>query len=465
VNPTTRYRADWVLPVSAPPIRDGAVLVDDYGVIQSVGPDAAVPRPDAAEQVDLGAAIILPGLVNVHTHPELAGMRGLLEDLPFHRWIPTLRSAKEAASLSADDFGDSARWACLEAVAAGITAIGATEDSGAALNAMRETGLRGTVYREVFGPAPDQAPAAMARLRERVDAMRRRTTDLVGIGISPHAPYTVSDELFDLAARYARDEGLPVAVHAAEAEVEAQLVTAGAGPFAAGLRTRGIPTPRRGRSTIHLLHRTGLLATRPLLIHCVFVDADDMHLMADAGAAVAHCPIANARLGQGIAPVVEMLEAGIQVGLGTDSVASGNRVDILEEGRSAQLMQRARLASASALPPDRLLRLATIDGARALGLDRRVGTLEVGKDADLCAVRVDRLHARPVIDPIATLFMSARGSDVVLTVVRGKVLYRNGAFPTLHSSSMRSRIDAIGERLRDARDAGTASRPTGGEGP
>ncbi|HSJ06895.1 MAG TPA: amidohydrolase family protein [Longimicrobiales bacterium] len=454
---TTRYRADWVLPVAAPPIRDGAVLVDDYGVIQDVGPNAAVPRPDSADDADLGAAIILPGLVNVHTHPELAGMRGLLEDLPFHQWIPALRSAKEAAALSADDFGDSARWACLEAAAAGITAIGATEDSGAALEAMRETGLRGIVYREVFGPAPAQAEPAMARLRERVDAMRRRTTDLVGVGISPHAPYTVSDELFALAAGYAADEGLPVAVHAAEAEVEAQLVTAGAGPFAAGLRTRGIPTPPRGRSTIDLLHRTGVLRTRPLLIHCVFVDADDIRRMADAGAAVAHCPIANARLGQGIAPVIELLEAGVRVGLGTDSVASGNRVDLLEEARSAQLMQRARLASAFALPPDRLLRLATIDGARALGLDRRVGTLEVGKDADLCAVRIDRPHTRPVIDPVATLFMSARGPDVVLTTVRGKVLYRDGAFATLQPSSLRRRIDAIGERLLGARDGGTAT--------
>jgi cytosine/adenosine deaminase-related metal-dependent hydrolase len=465
VSPITRYRADWVLPVSAPPIRDGAVLVDDHGIIQDVGPDAAVPRPDTAEHTDLGAAIILPGLINVHTHPELAGMRGLLEDLPFHQWIPTLRSAKEAAALSAEDFGDSARWACLEAAAAGITAIGATEDSGAALEAMRETGLRGIVYREVFGPAPAQAEPAMARLRVRVEAMRRRTTDLVAIGISPHAPYTVSDELFALAAHYATDEGLPVAVHAAEAEVETQLVAAGAGPFAAGLRTRGIPTPPRGRSTIDLLHRTDILDTRPLLIHCVFIDDEDMQRIADAGAAIAHCPIANARLGQGIAPLVEMLEAGVRVGLGTDSVASGNRVDLLEEARSAQLMQRARLASASALPPDRLLRLATIDGARALGLDRRVGTLEVGKDADLCAVRVDRLHARPVIDPTATLFMSARGSDVILTAVRGRVLYRNGAFATLDPSTLRSRIDAIGARLRDARAAGTATRPTGGEAP
>jgi cytosine/adenosine deaminase-related metal-dependent hydrolase len=446
------YTADWVLPVTAPPLRDGAVLVDGAGIIRAVGPTATLEVGEDIERVDLGAAILLPGLINVHTHPELVGMRGLLEDLPFHQWIPRLRAARDRAQLTAADFAAAATWACIEAVAAGVSGMGATEDSGAALDAMLEIGVRGTVYREVFGPAPAHAAPALDRLRTRVDAMRQRETDMVRVGVSPHAPYTVSDDLFRMTADYARAEGLPLAVHTAEAEAEHQLVTSGTGPFAAGLRTRGIATPPRARSTIALLDRTGVLATRPLLIHCVLIDAEDVQRIADSGAAVAHCPTANARLGQGIAPVIELLEAGAHVALGTDSVASNNRVDMLEEARTAQLLQRARLASGAALPPERLLRLATIDGARALGCDDRVGSLDIGKAADLCAVRVTAPHTRPNIDPVATLFLSARGSDVMLTVVQGRPLYRAGRFTTVDPDAIGHRIDELGARLLAARE-------------
>jgi cytosine/adenosine deaminase-related metal-dependent hydrolase len=242
-------------------------------------------------------------------------------------------------------------------------------------------------------------------------------------------------------------------VHAAESEAEMLLVTQGAGPFAAGLRTRGIATPPRAHSTLRLLEETGVLATAPLLIHCVLLDDEDMRRAADHGAAVAHCPVANARLGHGIAPVIEMMEAGIAVGLGSDSVASNNRIDMLEEARIAQLMQRARLGSAAALPAERLLRLVTLDGARVLGTAARTGSLEPGKDADFCAVALHAPHTRPVIDPVATLFMSARGSDVVLTAVRGAVLYRDGRHTGQESAGLGAAIEEIGERLRAARDA------------
>jgi cytosine/adenosine deaminase-related metal-dependent hydrolase len=450
----TLYTADWVLPVTAPPIEAGAVLVDEHGIIRQVGAASAHAAGADVARVELGAAILLPGLINVHAHPELAGMRGLLEDLPFHRWIPLLRATRQRAALDAADFAASARWACLEAVAAGVTTMAATEDSGAALGAMRDAGMRGVVYREVFGPAPEQAPAAMSRLRQRVADMRALETDLVRVGVSPHAPYTVSDELFRGVAAYATAEGLPVAVHAAEAEAELHYVTQGAGPFAAGLRTRGVATPPRATSTIALLEATGILATRPLLIHCVRIDAADIGRIVDSGAAVAHCPAANARLGHGIAPVIELLEAGATMGLGSDSVASSNRVDMLEEARIAQLMQRARLASAGALPAERLLRLLTLDAARALGCDSRVGSLEPGKDADLCAVRITGTHVRPVIDPLATLLFSARGADVVLTVVRGVALYEAGRFARCDAADLRARIDGIGARLLAARDGG-----------
>jgi len=448
----TRYTARWIFPVSSPPIRDGALLVDADGRVAAVGPAASVPTPDDAATVDLGDAALLPGLVNVHGHPELSLLRGLLDDLPFHVWIPALNRTKRRAALDRDDYVTAARWTCVEALAAGITTVGATEDSAAAFDALIEAGMRGVVYQEVFGPAPEQVEDSLAGLRRKVDILRRRETDLVRVGVSPHAPYTVSDELFRRTAEYALAEGLPVAIHAAEGEAEERLVREGAGPFAEGLRARGIPTPPRGRSTIELLDRLGVLRVRPLLIHCVRVDEDDIRRIADAGATVAHCPAANARLGHGVAPLLELREAGIPVGLGTDSVASNNRLDVFEEARMAQLFQRARHRSASVLSAAELLRLATLDGARVLGLDDRIGSLEPGKDADLCAVSFAGAHIVPVHDPTSALFHAARAPDVVLTAVRGRVLYRDGRVLSIDVDALRPRVDTLAERLNRARN-------------
>ncbi|MDP9348108.1 MAG: amidohydrolase family protein, partial [Gemmatimonadota bacterium] len=344
-----------------------------------------------------------------------------MEDLRFPDWILRLVGSKRAA-LRDEDYALAARWTLVECLRAGITTLAATEMSGAALGALREVGMRGVVYREVFGPDPAQAEDAMVELRGAVEALRREETDLVRVGVSPHAPYTVSDRLFCAAAEYALSESLPVAVHAAESEAEDALVKRGAGDFAPGLRARGIATPARGESTVELFDRLGVLRTRPLLIHCVRLDGDDVRRMADHGCAVAHCPVANARLGHGLAPYPELREAGVRVGLGTDSVGSNNRLDLLEEARIASILQRARLADPRFLPAEDLLRLCTLDGAQVLGVDHRTGTLEPGKDADLCAVALTAPHTRPVHDPLAGLFHATRGTDVVLTAVRGEVL-------------------------------------------
>jgi cytosine/adenosine deaminase-related metal-dependent hydrolase len=443
----TLYRADWVLPVAAPSIPGGAVLVGRDGRIAAVGPAAAVDAPADAEVVELGAAALLPGLVNVHAHPELSLFRGALEDLRFRDWILRLVGAKRDA-LTGADYRLAARWTMVEALRAGITTLAATEASGAGAGALREAGMRGIVYLELFGPDPAACDGAMEELREEVARLRREEEDdLVRIGVSPHAPYTVSDPLFAAAAAYACEEGLPVSVHAAESAAEHALVATGGGDFAPGLRARGIATPVRGRSTVELLDRLGVLRARPLLIHCVRVDGDDVRRIADAGCAVAHCPVANARLGHGTAPYPGMRDAGVRVGLGTDSVGSNNRMDLLEEARAASLLHRAAARAHDPLTPAELLRLVTLDGAAALGLEGRIGTLEPGKDADLCAVSLAGAHVRPVHDPVSALFHAARGSDVVLTAVRGRVLYRGGRVRTLDEAALGAEVDAAGARL------------------
>ena len=447
---STLITAAYVLPVSSAPIRNGAVLVADDGRIADVGP-ADLVAPASAKRIDLGEAALLPGLINVHAHPDLSVFRGLLDDLPFHEWIPTLMRCKRTANLTPEDYDVAARWTCVEVLRSGQTTVAATEPGGAALSAFRAAGLRGRLYLETFGPAVAQMSESLADLRARLDALAPQTNDLVDLGISPHAPYTVSDALYIAAAGLARAEKLPLAAHVAESEVEQLLVREGAGPFAAGLRTRGIATPQRGRSSIELLARLGVLDGKPLLIHCVHIDDQDLRLIADYGAAIAHCPVANARLGHGVAPIIEARAAGVRVGLGTDSVASNNRLDLLEEARCAQIVQRARLRSSGALPGAELLRLVTIEGARALGLDARVGTIESGKDADLCAVRLDRPHTIPAPGVENALFHAARGSDVVFTMVQGHVLF-DGELRTLNETDLAVRVREIAERLQCARN-------------
>lgn len=447
------YTARWILTVATPPLRDHAMLVDEEGRIERMAPLTAFTEMRDIAVHDFGEAAILPGLVNIHAHPELAAFRGLLDDLPFHAWIPTLMRCKRDAQLTGEDYDAAARWTCVESLRAGITCMGATEDSGAAAAALNASGMRGIVFLETFGPAPEDADASLRALQLKLDAHAAAATEFVQLGVSPHAPYSVSDALFARVAKFARAENLRLATHAAEAEAEERLVVDGAGPFADGLQSRGIAVAPRGKSTIDLLARTGVLDCAPLVIHAVRVSADDLRLMSDAGATIAHCPVANARLGHGIAPIAEALDQNITVAIGSDSVASNNRLDLLEEARIAQVLQRARLRNASLLPAADLLRMITVEGARALGMADRIGTLENGKDADFCVIRFDTSHSIPVNDPLAALFHSARGSDVVLTACRGRVLFADDVVTTLDEAALAGKVNVMADRLRSARDA------------
>jgi 5-methylthioadenosine/S-adenosylhomocysteine deaminase len=378
-------------------------------------------------------------------------MRGFLDGLEFRDWILRLTRSR-AAVLTRDMLLDASRLGVAEGLRAGITTFADTGDSGTGFDAMLERGVRGISYREVFGPDPAQCEHAVAELREKVAAMRERETELVHAGVSPHAPYTVSDSLFAATAALAKREGYPLAVHIAESALETELVVEGVGTFADGLRARGIDVARRAASPVALLDRLGVLAVAPLLIHCVRVDERDVDMIARRGCAVAHCPASNARLAHGIAPLRALIAADVRVGLGSDSVASNDRMDLLEEARLAALLATAREGSATALPAHRALELATRGGARALGLDREIGTLEVGKAADLAAFPLDRAHRAPVHDPVAALVFAVAGSPATFVSVAGRVHVREGVLvdddPSLHRRVQRS-ADLLQEWLRD----------------
>jgi 5-methylthioadenosine/S-adenosylhomocysteine deaminase len=318
---------------------------------------------------------------------------------------------------------------------------------------MRECGVRGIGYIEVFGPDPLQCTESLAGLERAVAPHRSLDTPLVRTGVSPHAPYTVSAPLFRDVARWARSEQLPVAVHIAESAAETAFVRDGLGPFAERLRARGIAVAPQARSPIGLLHDTGILDTQPLLIHAIQIDATDIDVIAAHDASIVHCPISNAKLGQGIAPLDRMLAAGIRTGLGTDSVASNDRMDLLGEARQATLLAALRASTPDALTAHDALRLATLGGAQAMGLGSRVGSLDVGKDADLAAFSLDHLPATPVHDAAVTLVhVLAGAAPAMLVTVAGKELVRDGI--VLHEDEgLRGRIAELGERLRVWRHA------------
>lgn len=449
---TKIYCALWVLPASSETIEDGAVAVEGTRIVGVGARASVIEKFPSAEVEDLGEAVITPGFVNCHTHLELTAMRGFLEpeEGDFFAWLRKV-TVSRGERMSDEDIYASAALGAVEAARAGVTSLGDASDAGAqVMRALRDVGLRGTVFSEVFGPDSSLARAQFDKARAKVEHLRASETRLVKLGISPHSPYTVSPALLELLARFAIDERLPLMIHAAESEPEQLLMLEGRGPFAESYARRGFTFDSPGVSTVRHLDNTGVLDTRPLLAHCVRVDDADIKLMKERGASVAHCPKSNAKLGHGHAPLAKMLGAGVGLGLGSDSVASNNTCDLLEEARFAVLGSRAAL---EALEGGRMvdardaLRMLTQGGARALKLESVAGALEEGREADLAAVRLDTPHQTPAYAPESALVFSSSARDVLLTVVAGREVFRGGRVTTVDEEDLRARVKDVARRL------------------
>ena len=431
---TTIYTARWVLPVaSGSPIEHGAVAVDGALIVDvGVLPDLVARFPDARVE-EFGQSVILPGLINTHTHLELTAMRGYLEneEHDFFAWLRKLTLAR-LERMTPDDIRVSATWGACEAVRAGITFVGDASDSAMmSMQALRDVGLRGVVFQESFGPDPRLVHENFAKLKGKVEQLREVETSLVRVGVSPHAPYTVCRAQLELIAEFAIAERLPLMMHAAESQAEESLLRDGTGLFAEGLARRGIEWTPPGTSTIQYLKAAGILETQPLLAHCIRVDDEDIETLKRTGSKVAHCPKSNAKLGHGRAPLSKFIEAGVTVGLGSDSVASNNTCDLIEEARFALLS-----AQNPSLKASHILAAATLDG-----------TLREGAQADLVVVGLDGAHQIPVYDPATTLVFSSSGRDVLLTMIAGREVYRDRRVVGVDEERLKARMNEIAQKL------------------
>jgi 5-methylthioadenosine/S-adenosylhomocysteine deaminase len=397
---------------------------------------------------DFGEALILPGLVNTHTHLELSAFRGYLEneESDFFAWLRKLTLAR-LEKLTPDDLRVSATWGACEAVRAGITCVGDASDSAmTSMLALQDVGLRGVVFQESFGPDPRLVQENFDKLTAKVAELRGVETDLVRVGVSPHAPYTVCGPQLELIARFARDEKLPLMMHAAESRAEDLFVREGRGIFAEGLSKRAIEWNAPRVSTIQYLRQLGVLETQPLLAHCIRVDDADIETLRETRSKVAHCPKSNAKLGHGRAPFAKFLKAGLAVGFVSDSVASNNTCDILEEARFAVLLSRAGEGD-TLITASEALATATLGGARCMDLAGQVGELSEGAQADLAVLSLKGAHQVPNHDEAATAVFASSGRDVILTVVAGREVFRDGHVVGVDEERLRARMYEIREKL------------------
>lgn len=447
---TTRvYRATWVLPIVSDPIADGAVAVEGE-TIKAVGPfsEVAAAHP-GVEVIDFHHAILLPGFVNCHSHLEYAVFRGLIDDRNFGAWILEFLDYK--SRLANGDYATSSRLGAAECITSGITTVGESMYSGESLAAINTAGLRALAYQEAFGIDDNALTETMARLSERLNELKEQAGKLVEVGVFPHATYTASAGLYRAIAEMARDHGLKVATHLAESSEESVYIRSGTGVLAFDLREKvgwdHINRQPFGVTPVKYLQQWNVYGPEFLAVHCVYVGPADIEILAKRDVAVAHCPKSNAKLGCGIAPLPAFLEAGIRVGFGTDSPASSNIMDMFGEMRTAIFLHRGIQRDAAVLNAAECVQMATLGGARALGIEDRAGSLEPGKQADMIAVDMEFSHFTPVHDPYSSLVYGANQEDVFFTMVAGRIIYDKKVLLTMDEEEVTAKAIEVKKKL------------------
>ena len=434
--------AQWIVPVDPP----GAVLekhsiaIRDSDIV-AIGPSAEIARRyDSDERIVLDEHVLIPGLVNLHTHAAMALMRGLADDRALMDWLRNHIWPAEAQLVSPAFVRDGTLLACAEMLRSGITCFSDMYFfPEAAAEAALAAGMRaaiGMIVIEMPSPYAGDARDYLAKGLAMRDALRDEP--LLSFCIAPHAPYTVSDPTFERIATYAAELDLPVHIHVHETDDEVKESVA-----AHGMR----PLAR--------LQRFGLLGPGLIAVHAVHVQQSEIELLAQYGCSVAHCPSSNLKLASGIAPIPAMLKSGINVGIGTDGAASNNRLDLMSEMRTAALLAKGSSGDPTVLPAHTALHMATVAGAKALGIDQHTGSLVPGKRADVVAVRLSDLELTPLYDPVSHLVYAAGREHVTHVWVNGKLRVDDGALTSIDARELHLKAAHWRERI-GARDGGLA---------
>ncbi len=406
-------------------VPDGAVAVRGDTVVL-VGKAEEVRRAGTpARRLDAGGGLILPGFVNAHTHLAMVLLRGLADDLPLREWLQQHIWPAEARLMSAEAVGLGTRWAAIESLKAGVTtACDMYFHSRAIADAVTEVGLR-TVLSEglVDSPTPACRTADESLARQRELLVEYRGHPLVVPSVAPHAPYSVSADLLRREAELALEFGAPFHIHVAETRWEDETIRA-----------------RSGVSPVAYLDSLGVLCERTVAAHCVHVTEADMEVLASRRVCVVICPVSELKLGSGIAPLPAMLGHGLAVGLGSDGAASNNTLDVLREAQLAALLAKGVTGDPTVVPARTAMELLTIGGARALGLDRQIGSLETGKRADIVVMSLDAPPATPLHNPFSHLAYAARAADVQHVVVNGRLVMEHRTILTADEDALRHQV-------------------------
>ncbi len=404
------------------------------GVIRAVEAFETSVPPDARVTVDAGGGIVMPGLVNAHTHLPMTLFRGLADDLPLMDWLNGHIFPAEARFIRPETVCWGTRLACAEMLLAGTTCCcGGYFQEHHVAQAVAESGLRAVLAQGVIDfPAPGVPDPA-----ENIDHARRYArawkdrNDRITPSIFCHSPYTCSDQTLKAAKRVANELGLLLQIHVAETRFE---------------RERSLT--EKGHSPVAVLDRLGLLDPQTLMIHCVWVDDRDMEILARRGCRVVHCPESNMKLASGIAPVPAMHRAGITVALGTDGSASNNDLDLFGEMGTAAKLHKVVNDDPTTLDAATIVKMATIDGARSVGQAGRLGSLTVGKQADIVVLDAQAPHLTPVYHPESHLVYAANGKDVRHVFVAGEQVVRDRQVLTMDIHEVMARVNAIAKRIR-----------------
>lgn len=419
--------ARWVIPADKPgALEDHAVVVAGGNIADILPSTQAHRQYQAAQHFSLPGQALIPGLINLHTHAAMTLMRGLADDRPLMDWLQHHIWPVENRLVSAEFVHDGALLACAEMLRGGVTCFNdmyffPESTAQAALQAQ----MRAAIGMITVEFPSSYASDAVDYLNKGI-AMRDRLRDepLLSFCIAPHAPFTVSDATFERVAVYASELDVPVHIHLHETAEE----------ISSSLAAHQMRPVRR-------LQKLGLLGPGLIAVHAVHLTADEIALLAEHGCNVAHCPSSNLKLASGIAPVAQLSRSGVNLGLGTDGAASNNRLDLFSEMRHAALLAKGSSGDPAVLPAQTVLQMATLNAARALGLEKRIGSLTVGKHADITAVNLAAPELSPCYDPLSHLVYAAGREHVSHVWVGGELLVRNGSLTRIDAAEITAKAN------------------------